>query len=100
MPVVFANRAHADLRSIYLYTAERAPIAAHRFVNATVDHCMKLDLYPERGTKRSDLRPRLRTIGFRRRVTIAFRVDGGVVTILRVFYGGQNYEAALRDEDE
>jgi toxin ParE1/3/4 len=45
------------------------------------------------------LRPGLRTIGFRRRVTIAFAVEAEVVTIIGVFYGGQDFEGAwLIDE--
>jgi toxin ParE1/3/4 len=99
MSVVFAHGARDDLRSIYRHIAQKSPVAADRFVNAIVDHCMKLDRFPQRGTKRDDLRPRLRTIGFRRRATIAFRVDGNVATILRVFYGGQDFEAVLRGED-
>jgi len=42
----------------------------------------------------------LRTIGFRRRATIAFSADDRMVTILGVFYGGQDYEAALRQPEE
>jgi toxin ParE1/3/4 len=38
----------------------------------------------------------LRIVGFRRRVTIAFTVDEERVTILRLFYGGRNWEAVLR----
>jgi toxin ParE1/3/4 len=100
MPVVFAHEARADLRSIYRRIAQNSPAAADRFVNAIIDHCTKLDVFPQRGTRRDDLRPRLRTIGFRRRVTIAFRVDGDVAIILRVFYGGRDFEAALRREEE
>jgi toxin ParE1/3/4 len=48
-----------------------------------------------RGTLREDVRPGLRTIGFRRRATIAFAVEGDTVTILGIFHGGQDYEADL-----
>lgn len=53
---------------------------------------------PHRGTKRDDIRPRLRIVPFKKRTVIAFEVDEGrrVVTILRVFYGGQDYEAVIR----
>jgi toxin ParE1/3/4 len=37
----------------------------------------------------------MRLLGFRRRVSIAFSVDNETVTILAVFYGGQDIEAAF-----
>jgi len=53
---------------------------------------------PHRGTKRDDLRPGLRIVPFKKRTAIAFEVDERqrVVTILRVFYGGQDYETVMR----
>jgi hypothetical protein len=49
---------------------------------------------PERGTKRDDLRPKLRTVGFRRRATILFEVDFAVrrVVIHGVYYAGRSFE--------
>jgi toxin ParE1/3/4 len=44
---------------------------------------------------RDDIRPGLRVVGFERRVTIAFAVGEAGVTIVRVFYGGQDWEEAL-----
>ena len=35
---------------------------------------------------------------YRKRVVIAFVVVSGVVSILGVFYGGQDYETILQDE--
>ena len=55
---------------------------------------------PNRGTEHSDLRPGLRTIGFRRRVTIAFRVKGDSVAILRILYGGRSVELAFSGGEE
>jgi plasmid stabilization system protein ParE len=57
-----------------------------------------LGTFPHRGSLRDHIRPGLRVIGFRRRVSIAFTVDQDAATILGIFYGGQDYEAALRDE--
>ena len=51
----------------------------------------------ERGTRRDDIRPGLRTIGFERRLTVAFVVDDARVVILRVFYGGQDWRVALSE---
>ena len=62
--------------------------------------CMALATFPERGTKRDDLEPGIRTIGFERRATIAFRVEGDTVRIVRIFYAGRDYETYFRDVKE
>jgi len=49
-----------------------------------------------RGQKRDDLLTGLRTIGFERRVTIAFVVTANAVLIEGIFYGGQDFEATFR----
>lgn len=41
------------------------------------------------------IRPGMRTIGFERRITIAFAVGETSVTILRIFYGGRDWQAEL-----
>jgi toxin ParE1/3/4 len=46
------------------------------------------------------LLPGLRTIGFRRCVTIAFAVEADAVMIIGIFYGGQDFEAALQLDEE
>lgn len=54
-----------------------------------------MDIASERGTRRDDIRPGLRTIGFERRVVIAFHVSARRVEILRFFYGGRNWTDLL-----
>ena len=54
--------------------------------------CLGFDLASERGRKRDDVRPGLRIAGFERRVTVAFMVENDRVIILRLFYGGQEWE--------
>ncbi|BCH30430.1 hypothetical protein MesoLjLc_23600 [Mesorhizobium sp. L-8-10] len=77
-----------------------SPRMAARYVDSIVDYCENLRTFPHRGMRRDDIRPGLRTLGFQRRVTIAFEVADGTVNIAGVFYGGQDYEAALGDEEE
>lgn len=60
---------------------------------------MALEHFPERGTKRDDILKGLRTIGFERRVTIAFRVLKTRVEIVTVAYGGRNFEHSLKSRD-
>ena len=55
-----------------------------------------METFPERGTRRDDIRPGLRTMGFERRATIVFQVRKSEVVIVRVLYGGRNFESALR----
>lgn len=98
--VAFAPEAQAQLLDIYRYVADAAsPEIAARFTDSIVRHCEGLEDFPLRGTRRDDIRPGLRITGFRRRVTIAHTVDESSVIILGVFYGGQDYEAALREDD-
>ena len=63
------------------------------------DHCESQAAFPLRGIGRDDLRPGLCITSYRKRVVIAFAVEGGSVNILGIHYGGQNYEATLLDED-
>lgn len=72
------------------------PATAQTFTDAIVAYCEALHSFPLRGTRRDEIVSGLRTVGFRRRATIAFTVEDDVVTILGIFYGGQDYEGALR----
>lgn len=96
--VVFGRRAERQLDRLYAWLAEnRSDAVADGYVGRIVDRCLSLRSFPERGTTRDDIRPGLRTMGHERRVTIAFLVehDARRVVILGVFYGGQDFEAAL-----
>jgi toxin ParE1/3/4 len=55
---------------------------------------------PEQGRARPDLRPSLRIIPYGRSVVIAYQAVGHVVEILRIFYGGQDYETIMGSELE
>jgi toxin ParE1/3/4 len=99
--VAFTRRAQADLLGLFDYLADRFGVAnAERFVEQIEKACCSLGTMPNRGTEHSKLRPGLRTIGFRRRVTIAFRVRDEQVTILRILYGGRSVEIALSIDEE
>ncbi|MBS0431631.1 MAG: type II toxin-antitoxin system RelE/ParE family toxin [Proteobacteria bacterium] len=95
----FAPAARQQLATIedYIALASGYPAVAEQFVDDVVAYCESFETFPERGTQRDDLLPGLRTVGYRRRVTVAFRVDTAslVVTILGVFYGGQDFEAEI-----
>ncbi len=79
------------------WTDDRA--LADRTVNLIREYIKGMHDTPHRGAKRDDLRPGLRIVPFRKRTAIAFEIDETerTVMILRVFYGGQDYEAVMRD---
>jgi toxin ParE1/3/4 len=94
--VVFSPEAKADLFELYDYIAERSGRArALGYVDRIEKYCLGFAHAGERGTKRDDLRPDLRVVGFERRVTIAFHVDRDTVTIDRILYGGRDVGRAL-----
>ena len=99
MRVTYSRRAIEQLESLYQYIADDSdPTRAMRFVGSIMEYCDGFVTFPQRGVKRDDIRPNLRLVSFRRRVTIAFSIDEECVNILGIYYGGQSYEAALQDE--
>ena len=97
--VVYAPEAEEQLVALYFHIASASsPEIAARYTDAILDQCESLKTFPMRGSRREDIRSSLRVFGFRRRVSIAFEVTGKVVTILGIFYGGQNFEATLEQD--
>lgn len=91
--VIYALEAVGDLDRIYDIIAEASgATTANRYDQRIRAFCERLEYGSERGTRRDDVRPELRVIGFERRVTVAFTVESGRVVILRVFYGGANWQ--------
>ena len=94
--VVFSPEARSDLLALYDWIAERGgPRVAMSYLERLQSYCLSFDFASERGSRRDDVREGLRVIGFERRVTIAFTVEQHQVTILRLFSGGQDWEAVL-----
>jgi plasmid stabilization system protein ParE len=61
---------------------------------------VKLQTFRARGVARHNLLPGLRVTHFRKRAIIAYMLDPEGVSIVGVFYGGQDYEAALTAEED
>lgn len=94
--VVIARKAQSQLESIYRYIAKASsPRIAEAYVEAIRAECRSLALLPKRGTDHGSIMPELRTIGFRRSATIAFRVSEDTVTIVGVFYRGRNVRTQM-----
>ena len=98
--VVFRREAIQQLEELYDYIADAgSPENAARYTEAIVTYCEGLTDFFHRGSARNDIRPGLRTVGYRKRVVIAFAVLDETVAILGIFYGGRAYEAPLARAD-
>ncbi len=98
--VIFTPEAQDQLAALYRYIAAAAtPTTAERYTNAIVTHCEDLRTFPNRGALRDDIRPGLRITNFKKRTIIAFAVNADLVSIIGIYYGGQNYEADLHFDD-
>lgn len=97
--VVFSPEAQEQLAELYRYIADAAsPDIAAQYTEAIVSYCESLRRFPLRGTIRDDVRPGLRITNYKGRAVIAFDVDTEAVSIIGVFYGGQDYETILQDD--
>ena len=91
--VVYSADAGNDLDWIYDAVAEASsPQTASRYEQRIRTFCEGLDYASERGHRRDDIRSGLRIVGFERRVTVAFVVEPERVVVLRIFYGGRDWE--------
>ncbi len=98
--VVFAPEALEQIASLYRYIAVAAsPLVAERYTSAIVTYCESLHSFPLRGASRDDIRPGLRITNYKGRAVIAFDVSETRVSIIGVFYGGQDFEKALGSSD-
>ena len=97
--VVFTPEAENQLTELYRYIAQTAsPDVAQRYLEAIVTYCEGLKSFPHRGSKRDDIRPGLRVTNYKGRCVVAFAVSGKLVSVIGVFYGGQDYESALQSD--
>ena len=98
---MFRPEAAQQLEELYDSIANAAsPSNAGSFTESIVAFCEGLAGFPYRGAARDDLRPRLRTIGYRKRVVIAYAVLNETVAVVGIFYGGQDHEALLASAEQ
>jgi toxin ParE1/3/4 len=75
---------------------------AQRFVSAILDHIETIPEFPYAGRARDDIRTGMRTTTFKNGTLVAYEVDESsgepVVNIVGVFHGGQDWEAALGED--
>lgn len=93
-PIVYDPQALDDLEAIHDWIARHgSERTADRYEQRITAFIEQLRNFPERGTQRDDLQPGLRTIGFERRVSVAYSMAGDRVRIVRVLYGGRQFDS-------
>ena len=99
--VVFSPEAEEQLANLYSYIAIAAsPDIASRYTEAIITYCESLNTFPHRGSMRDDVRPGLRITNYKKRAVIAFEVSADTVSVIGIFYGGQDYESSLQDDSD
>jgi toxin ParE1/3/4 len=98
--LIYRPRAAEDLEVIYRFIAQDSPVRAFSFIERIQKRCDLLRDSPEQGRARPDLRPNLRIVPYGRSVVIAYQIAENSVEIVRIFYGGQDYEAIMSGEGE
>lgn len=99
--LVFLPEAKDDLDSLYSWIADSSgERVAERFTGRLRSFCYNLTYAPDRGSRRNDLTPGLRSIGYRRRATIVFSIQGSAVVIVRAIYRGRSIEALFAKDGE
>lgn len=93
LPVVWRSAARDDLLALYDWIADRAdPETAFAYAARIEELAERLAEFPHRGTPRDDLVPGMRTVPYRRRVTVAYQVLENCVEVLRLVQSGQDWE--------
>lgn len=94
----------ADLAAIYRFIVDESRYSeiAWNYIERLREKCYSLERAPIRGQKRDDLRANLRILAIDKNAVAAFEVDEShlTVTILNIFYGGEDYETVMGDVNE
>jgi toxin ParE1/3/4 len=97
--VVYTRGYDRDARKLAEYIAKKSSKArAQSYIASIVHECNTLSWAAYRGTKRSYLPPNLRVIGFKRAVSILFRIEEPIATvvILGISYRGWSFDNILK----
>lgn len=84
-----------DLEEIFWFIAADNPRRARSYVAEIEQACANLCETPLMGRPRPDLREGVHVFPLWRRIVIAYELPEGRVDILRIFSGGQDYEAIM-----
>ena len=98
-PVILSEAAIADISAMGRGIAKRAGSGiAEAYVSRVEAACYRLANFPNRGTPRFDILTGLRTITFERRVIISYRVEKGVVRIVRFISAPRDFSRAIGND--
>ncbi|MDX2145074.1 MAG: type II toxin-antitoxin system RelE/ParE family toxin [Rhodospirillaceae bacterium] len=96
----YHDNAQSDLLNLQTWIEDKAgPSRADDYIDSILDYCDGFTTFPLRGTRRDDLYPGLRTVGFKRKITIAFTVNDDDILIWRILSAGRNIEDVIEDSD-
>lgn len=99
--IIFSIDARENLKNIYRHIADEShsPKIAYDYTQKLRNSCNNLKSFPIRGHSREDIRPNLRIFTLDKKTVAAFQVNEEKmeVTVLSIFYGGQDYDSILRD---
>ena len=99
--VVYSPSAERHLKDVNDWiAAATSPETAARYILSVMDQCDRLVDFPMIGVAHDDIRPGLRTMGYRRRAVTAFTVTETSIEINGVHYGGCDIDAILTADDE
>jgi toxin ParE1/3/4 len=96
--LVYTPAALADLEEIFWFIAADNPRRARSYIAEIEEACRNLCETPLMGRQRSDLKPGLYVFPLWRRIVIAYDLPGNRIDVLRIFSGGQDYEAIMSGE--
>jgi toxin ParE1/3/4 len=69
------------------------------YIDRIETFCRRFRTFPERGTRRDDIRAGLRVTGFERQVAIAFHVSDDAVIFDRFLSAGRSLELSFLSDD-
>lgn len=96
----FRPDAQNDLDKLYDWIADRAGAErAFAYVTAVREKAERVAEQPGIGTPQDDLRPGLRSVTYRRRTIILYKLEGETMEVVCVLHGGRDLQRALRNRD-
>lgn len=100
LEVQIEAEADDNLFEIWMFIVESSgnEKIADTFIERIRERCFRIGDIPRQGKPRDDLYQGLRTIPFERSAVIAYLIDGDMVRITNIFYGGRDFEALFGSE--
>lgn len=97
--VVLSENAISNLEAIgtYIFESSGSENIANSFMDRIKARCERIGNAPRGGRSRDEILQGLRVVPFEHSAVIAYVIEGDVVHIVNIFYGGRDYETLMRD---